>query len=48
MIAWLMDLLNLWRKPPPQWDPDFLCDMDCPDTQPTTPGLLDEGHHVAP
>lgn len=44
MIAWLVDLWRSWQEPF-DWaadpDSDFPGDMDCPDTQPTSPGALD-------
>ncbi len=45
---WWCDLLEAWREPLDVWDSDFPDssppipdDFDCPDTQPTSPGLLD-------
>lgn len=52
MIAWLIDLWRTWRNQPFEWDFDFPdsdnwtdrtpIDADCPDTQPTSPGGLDD------
>lgn len=39
MISWLASLFR--RKPEPEPDSDFPNDLECPDTQPTKPGLLD-------
>ena len=48
MIAWLIALWRSWQEPFDVLDSEFPGDLDCPETQPTSPGLLDEGHHVAP
>ena len=38
----LIDLFRAWRNPPPdEPNSDFPGDMECPDTQPTSPGALD-------
>ena len=52
MISWLADLWRTWRNQPFEWDADFpdsdACtdriplDADCPDTQPSQPGALDD------
>ena len=52
MIAWLADLWRTWRNQPFEWDADFPdsdawtdrtpLDADCPDTQPSQPGALDD------
>ena len=38
MISWLA---SLFRREPEEPDSDFPGDLECPDTQPTAPGLLD-------
>ena len=38
MISWLA---SLFRREPEEPDSDFPNDIECPDTQPTKPGLLD-------
>lgn len=43
MWAWIVDLWRSWKEPF-DWtstDSDFPGDMECPDTQPTSPGALD-------
>lgn len=53
MIAWWRRLVNALRDPfdvwpdtdpPDEWDDDYPHGMDCPTTEPTSPGLLDEGN----
>lgn len=39
MIRWLMDW---FAQDDPEPDSDYPGDIECPDTQPTSPGLLDE------
>lgn len=44
---WIADAISAWREPfdvAEEWDqslPPIPEDLDCPDTQPTTPGALD-------
>jgi len=42
MWTWLVSLWQAWRDPF-DWDldSDFPADIDCPTTQPTSPGALD-------
>lgn len=43
MWAWLVSLWQAWRDPF-DWaepDSDYPADIDCPTTQPTSPGALD-------
>lgn len=46
---WWRELLNSCREPWPDWDDGYpdsepIPDMECPDTQPTSPGALDSDH----
>lgn len=49
MLRWLLDLFRRPPDPPSSWLPsEFEVEMECPDTQPTSPGALDGAYDTTP